>query len=91
MLFVVVWWLMGKTSIPAMTGPKLRCGRGFFFTEKDDGLSLPWRGTVFLNPPYGRELPVWISKARSEVGSENAKTAVALIRPGPIPLGGTMT
>jgi phage N-6-adenine-methyltransferase len=49
------------------------------FTENDDGLSLPWRGSVFLNPPYGRELPLWISKARSEVVSGNAKTAVALI------------
>jgi DNA-binding XRE family transcriptional regulator len=23
-------------------------------TEEDDGLSVPWRGTVFVNPPYGR-------------------------------------
>lgn len=25
-----------------------------FFSAKDDGLSQPWFGTVFLNPPYGR-------------------------------------
>jgi phage N-6-adenine-methyltransferase len=49
------------------------------FTQQDDGLSLPWHGTVFLNPPYGRELPRWIAKARAEVSAGRAKTAVALI------------
>ena len=27
------------------------------YTREDDGLVLPWFGTVFVNPPYGRELP----------------------------------
>ena len=27
-----------------------------YFTLSDDGLVLPWRGTVFINPPYGREI-----------------------------------
>lgn len=26
------------------------------YTEKDDGLSLPWEGRVWLNPPYNRYL-----------------------------------
>lgn len=25
-----------------------------FYTERDDGLSKPWRGRVWCNPPYGR-------------------------------------
>jgi phage N-6-adenine-methyltransferase len=50
-----------------------------YFTETDDGLSLPWTGTVFLNPPYGRALPQWISKAREEVELGRASVAVALV------------
>jgi phage N-6-adenine-methyltransferase len=48
-------------------------------TEEDDGLSVPWRGTVFVNPPYGRTLATWVAKARSEVESGRAKTVVALL------------
>lgn len=36
------------------------------FTELDDGLSLDWFGRVFMNPPYGRVLSHWVSKAKSE-------------------------
>ena len=36
------------------------------FTERDDGLSLDWFGRVFMNPPYGRALSSWVSKAKSE-------------------------
>jgi hypothetical protein len=28
-----------------------------YFTAEDDGLSLPWNGSVFLNPPYSNFLP----------------------------------
>lgn len=49
------------------------------FTVEDDGLHLPWRGIVFLNPPYGRTLSAWIAKAHEEVRSGRAKTVVALL------------
>jgi len=49
------------------------------FTEADDGLSLPWHGTVFVNPPYGRGLKAWVAKAKDEVHCGNARTVVALI------------
>ena len=48
-------------------------------TEEDDGLSVPWRGTVFVNPPYGRTLATWVAKAHSEVESGQARTVVALL------------
>jgi hypothetical protein len=46
-----------------------------------DGLLMPWSGqTVFLNPPYGRELPLWIRKAYVESNvALNAATVVCLI------------
>lgn len=40
-----------------------KCRR--FFTPADDGLRQEWRGSVWLNPPYGRELPAWMRKARA--------------------------
>jgi len=32
------------------------------YTIKDDGLSLPWFGRVWLNPPFGRVSARWIKK-----------------------------
>jgi phage N-6-adenine-methyltransferase len=49
------------------------------FTADDDGLSLPWHGTVFVNPPYGRAIAHWIAKARSEFEQGNAQRVVLLI------------
>ena len=49
------------------------------YCPEDDGLSLAWFGTVFVNPPYGRDIHHWTTKARSEVERGNAQTVVALL------------
>lgn len=49
------------------------------FTHEDDGLTLPWHGVVFVNPPYGRTLGLWVAKARREVEEGRARTVVALL------------
>lgn len=33
-----------------------------YFTRTDDGLTQPWRGRVWLNPPYGRQTPWWLER-----------------------------
>lgn len=38
------------------------------YDKRDDGLSLPWHGRVWLNPPYGRETFKWINKLASHEG-----------------------
>jgi phage N-6-adenine-methyltransferase len=56
-----------------------------YYTRDDDGMSLPWHGRVWLNPPYGRtdshgrDIGAWMRKAVSEVGLGNATVVVALV------------
>ena len=33
-----------------------------YFTEKDVGLGKDWFGNVWLNPPYGKQTPLWLFK-----------------------------
>src|ERR1700745_2892587 len=49
-----------------------------FFTPEDDGLSKPWLGRIFLNPPYSRPGP-WMEKAFTETSEGRAELVVALI------------
>lgn len=32
------------------------------YTRLDDGLSKPWQGRVWLNPPYGRNTEKWLAR-----------------------------
>jgi hypothetical protein len=32
------------------------------YTREDDGLSKPWNGLVWCNPPYGRETGRWLAR-----------------------------
>lgn len=43
----------------------------------EDGLSLPWadRGLVFVNPPFGREIPRWMLRCETS----GAEEVVALV------------
>jgi phage N-6-adenine-methyltransferase len=34
-----------------------------FYSKEDDGLSQDWKGVVWMNPPYGREISKWMAKA----------------------------
>jgi site-specific DNA-methyltransferase (adenine-specific) len=39
-----------------------------FFTKEDDGLAQNWHevGNSFVNPPFSKELPLWIKKSYEE-------------------------
>jgi site-specific DNA-methyltransferase (adenine-specific) len=54
----------GFTLDPCATAANAKCAR--YFTRADDGLSQPWSGKVFMNPPYGRPIGQWVKKAWSE-------------------------
>lgn len=42
-----------------------------YYTESQDALSQDWKGVVFCNPPYGRKLPLFVSKAYCEARKWN--------------------
>lgn len=49
-----------------------------WFGEDSDGLgAVEWRGVVWCNPPYGREIEAWIEKAIRE--AERGATIVMLL------------
>lgn len=42
----------GKSFVPAIK----------HYTVEDDGLTSPWHGTAWVNPPYGTQTPKWMQK-----------------------------
>jgi phage N-6-adenine-methyltransferase len=38
-----------------------------FWSPSDDALTQKWTGHVWMNPPYGRKIGLWIEKALDEV------------------------
>ena len=47
---------------PCATDFNHKCNK--YFTKSDNGLSQDWsKQTVFINPPYGRKIGLWVEKA----------------------------
>jgi len=64
------------TLDPCATSEDAKCNK--YFTVEDDGLKQDWsKDTVFMNPPYGREIKYWVQKAYEE--SLKGATVVCLI------------
>ena len=64
------------TLDPCATSENAKCNK--YFTVEDDGLKQDWsKDTVFMNPPYGREIKYWVQKAYEE--SLKGATVVCLI------------
>lgn len=58
-------------------GPRIPAAH--HFTAADDGLSQPWRGRVYMNPPYGKEIGAWVDKLAEEFEYQNVSEAIALV------------
>ena len=53
-----------------------KCSR--YYSIEQNSLLQSWKGeTVFLNPPYGRDLTLWVAKASQEAA--NGATVVCLL------------
>ena len=65
------------TLDPCCVPETAKCRR--FFTPEEDGLTQSWEDErVFMNPPYGRELPKWMEKAYTEA-RDNGALVVAFV------------
>src|SRR5262249_50080508 len=60
------------TLDPCATAENAKCPT--FFTREQDGLAQTWTGRVYMNPPYGREIGLWMRKAY-----ESAQTTAELV------------
>lgn len=64
------------TLDPCSSDANAKCEK--HYTIFDDGLSKSWEGeSVFVNPPYGREIGKWVEKCYRE--RNRAKNVVALL------------
>jgi phage N-6-adenine-methyltransferase len=55
-----------------------RIGAAKYYTKENDGLSQPWHGRVWLNPPYSR-VEEFVDKLRREIASGNVTAAIMLV------------
>lgn len=66
----------GFTLDAAADAQNHKCPR--YYTREQDGLKQPWTGTVWCNPPYGRQIGEWVQKASYE-NAVNNNTIVMLL------------
>ena len=52
-----------------------KCKR--YYTPDDDALEQEWKGTCWMNPPYGTAIKEWMGKAKRE--AINGSTVVCLV------------
>ena len=49
-----------------------------YYTKEMDGLSRPWIGTVWCNPPYGRKIGEWVRRAYISSNIDSATVVMLL-------------
>jgi len=59
-------------------GPNTSIGRDFNWTINHDGLSCPWVGTAFVNPPFS-DKGTWLAEVLSRIESGEIERAYVLL------------
>ena len=49
------------------------------YTQDDDGLNQPWKGRLWLNPPYGGKAGAFVERLVAEYGDGDVTAAVVLV------------
>lgn len=77
-LFDVLDGVYRFTLDPCSTHENAKCRK--HYTREENGLTQSWaKETVFVNPPYGREILSWVYKCLTESKMYGAKQIVALL------------
>ncbi len=50
-----------------------------YYTQADDGLAQEWKGRIWCNPPYGRQVNKWLEKALASYQDEKAEAIILLL------------
>ena len=66
-------------SLDPCSNDKQTVNAEIHYTKEVDGLSMPWCGCVFMNPPYGREIGKWVTKFLEEWNNGNVQNAILLV------------
>lgn len=48
------------------------------YTKEDDGLAQEWRGRLYVNPPFGNDIPHWVDKLVYEYLEKRTTQAILL-------------
>lgn len=70
---------LGAIDVDPCADPDKHVPAGHHFTAEDNGLAQTWSGTVFMNPPYGREIDAWVTKLLDEYAAGHVTQAIALV------------
>lgn len=49
-----------------------------YYTKEEDALKKEWGGVIWMNPPYGRQIGIWVKKAK-ETARQGKATVVCLL------------
>jgi phage N-6-adenine-methyltransferase len=80
-------WLYDKLSkifcfdLDPCTSPDNPLGTKYFFTRQIDGLTQSWDfvKSIYINPPYGRDIRKWLSKAYTSIQLNPDQVIVVLL------------
>lgn len=82
-LFAAVSLVYGPFDLDVCALPQTaKCPAYYSLENGDDGLSAPWRGACWCNPPYN-QLRRWIEKGVAELRAGNCRRVVYLITARP--------
>jgi DNA N-6-adenine-methyltransferase (Dam) len=63
---------------PCSNPPPYNVPATLHYTSRENGLTQPWHGKVFCNPPYSA-MPSWMAKLAREVREGHTAEAIALV------------
>jgi hypothetical protein len=75
------WWqrvimVMGRIDVDPSADLEKRIPAGTHYTKIDNGLTKPWIGAVYNNPPFGHGVGRWFTKLRDEFAKGNCTEAI---------------